>query len=126
MEIKAAVQTLGALAQETRLGIFRLLVEAGPSGMAAGEIGAELGLPPATLSFHLKELSRAALVTPKNEGRFIFYAANFSQMTDLLDFMMTNCCARDGNTAPCAPASACKPALKPATFVTLATSRSTQ
>ena len=109
MEIKDAVQTLAALAQETRLGIFRLLVEAGPSGMAAGEIGAELNLAPATLSFHLKELSRATLVTAKNEGRFIFYAANFAQMTQLLSFMTTNCCARDGTTAVCAPVSNCTP-----------------
>lgn len=98
MEINDAVQSLAALAQATRLRVFRLLVEAGPSGIAAGEIGAELDLAPATLSFHLKELARAQLVSARQDGRFIFYAANFTQMTALMGFLMTNCCTRSGET----------------------------
>ena len=96
METKTAVRALAALAQETRLGIFRLLVEAGPTGMAAGEIGAELEIPPATLSFHLKELSNAELVGARQEGRFIFYSAHFEQMGTLVGFLTESCCARDG------------------------------
>ena len=107
MEAKSVVGALAALAQETRLGIFRLLVEAGPTGMAAGEIGAELKIPPATLSFHLKELSHADLVTARQDGRFIFYSANFEQMGALVGFLTENCCARDGTTCP--PAASCRP-----------------
>ena len=106
MEIKRATKALGALAQETRLGIFRLLVEAGPTGMAAGEIAAELSLAPATLSFHLKELSHAELVAARQDGRFIFYSASFGRMTELVAFLTENCCERDG--VSCAPAS-CAP-----------------
>lgn len=103
-----AVQRLGALAQETRLAVYRLLVQQGPSGMAAGEIAAALGLSPATLSFHLKELHHAALVLPRQQGRFIFYAADFAAMDALLAFLTENCCAVDGTT--CTPADACQPA----------------
>src|SRR5882672_8379324 len=107
MESKTAVRALAALAQETRLGIFRLLVEAGPTGMSAGEIGAELKIAPATLSFHLKELSHADLVAARQEGRFIFYSANFDQMGALVAFLTENCCTRDG--IACAPAANCRP-----------------
>ena len=107
METNAAVGALAALAQETRLGIFRLLVEAGPTGLAAGEVGAELEIAPATLSFHLKELSHAGLVVARQEGRFIFYSANFEQMGALVGFLTENCCARDG--LDCAPAACCAP-----------------
>ncbi len=106
METKLVAKALAALAQETRLGIYRLLVEAGPTGMAAGEIAADLKIPAATLSFHLKELSHAELVAARQDGRFIFYSANFVRMTELVGFLTENCCERDG--VSCAPAS-CAP-----------------
>jgi ArsR family transcriptional regulator len=92
METKSAVTALAALAQETRLSIFRLLVEAGPEGIAAGAIGEKLEVPAATLSFHLKELSRAGLVTSRPESRFIYYMADFAHMTALMTFLTQNCC----------------------------------
>src|SRR5579864_7887013 len=101
METKTAVTSLAALAQETRLAIFRLLVERGPSGMAAGEISAELKLAPATLSFHLKELSHAGLAVARPEGRYVFYSADFARMNDLVGYLTDNCCARDGTS--CGP-----------------------
>lgn len=113
MESKIAVQALAALAQETRLAVFRLLVQAGPTGMAAGEIGAELDIAPATLSFHLKELSHAGLVAARQDGRYIFYSANFGQMGALVAFLTENCCTRDGMS--CLPAS-CRPSKTDATF----------
>lgn len=102
MKIKGAIQALSALAQESRLAIFRLLVEHGPAGLTVSKIGARLGIPPATLSFHLKELSHADLVTARQEGRFIFYSANFKTMTGLLSFLSENCCG--GNSGLCGPA----------------------
>lgn len=92
MEIKSAVTALAALAQDTRLSVFRLLVQAGPEGLAAGELGEELDVPAATLSFHLKELSRASLVSSRQQGRFIYYAANFGHMAALMSFLTQNCC----------------------------------
>jgi len=92
MEITAAVTALAALAQETRLSIFRLLVEAGPEGIAAGRIGEALEVPPATLSFHLKELARAGLVSARQDGRHIYYAADFPHMAALMTFLTRNCC----------------------------------
>jgi ArsR family transcriptional regulator len=110
MDAKAVVASLAALAQESRLTIYRLLVEAGPTGLAVGEIGAAVRVAPATLSFHLKELFHAGLVTTRQEGRFVFYSANYTRMNTLLGYLTENCCARDGvDCAPsCAP-SACKP-----------------
>lgn len=102
MEIKDAIKALAALAQESRLAIFRLLVECGPAGLPVGKIGAQLGIAPATLSFHLKELSHADLVTARQEGRFIFYSAHFGTMNGLLAFLTENCCA--GNAGLCSPA----------------------
>ncbi|UXY15894.1 metalloregulator ArsR/SmtB family transcription factor [Chitiniphilus purpureus] len=93
MESKAAVARLAALAQDTRLSIFRLLITAGPQGMAVGRIGEALGVAPATLSFHLKELARAQLVSSRQESRFIFYSANYAAMNELLGFLTENCCA---------------------------------
>jgi len=90
---KLVVKALAALAHETRLAIFRLLVVAGPEGMAAGEIAKQLGLSPSSLSFHLKDLSHADLVKPRQESRFIFYTANFEAMTGLIGFLTENCCA---------------------------------
>ena len=101
METKRAVQALGALAQETRLTVFRLLVEAGPAGMAAGDIAAELDLPPATLSFRLAQLANAGLVRGRQDGRFIYYAPDFAAMNGLVGFLTENCCAR-GRCAPVA------------------------
>jgi|SRR5882672_6054429 len=95
------VTALAALAQTTRLAVFRALVQQGPSGLAAGEIASKLGIAPATLSFHLKELSRAGLVLARQDGRFIFYAADFSAMNELLEFLTENCCAAD--CATCGP-----------------------
>jgi DNA-binding transcriptional ArsR family regulator len=92
METKQAVQALSALAQDTRLGIFRLLVQAGPDGMAAGQIGEKLDLPPATLSFHLAGLTRAGLAQSRPEGRFVFYSADFQAMNALVGFLSDNCC----------------------------------
>lgn len=92
MEITQAVTALAALAQETRLSIFRLLVEAGPDGQSAGRIGEKLEVPAATLSFHLKELSRAGLVSARQEKQFIYYAVDFEHMAELMTFLTENCC----------------------------------
>ena len=108
MKSTDVVNALAALAQDTRLGVFRLLVQQGPSGMAAGEIAERLGIAPATLSFHLKELTHAGLVTARQAGRFVFYAARFDAMNGLLAYLTENCCAADcGSGATCAPATAC-------------------
>ena len=100
MKAQEAVRALTALAQEKRLAIFRLLVEAGPTGLAAGEIAASVGVPPATLSFHLKELAHAGLIASRQDGRFVFYSANYGRMNTLLAFLTENCCARDGVCRP--------------------------
>jgi ArsR family transcriptional regulator len=92
METKQAVQALSALAQDTRLGIFRLLVQAGPEGMPAGQIGEKLDLPPATLSFHLAGLTRAGLAHSRQEGRFVIYSADYAAMNALVGFLSENCC----------------------------------
>jgi len=92
VETREAVAALGALAQDTRLSIFRLLVQAGPEGVAAGQIAEALDVPAATLSFHLKELAHASLVSSRQEGRFIYYSADFAQMAALMSFLTQNCC----------------------------------
>jgi DNA-binding transcriptional ArsR family regulator len=92
MEKQVAIDAFGALAQETRLDIFRLLVEAGPTGLAAGEIGEALGVPAATLSFHLKELRTAGMVASHRRGRSLIYAADFMVVDGLIAFLMRNCC----------------------------------
>ncbi len=99
-----AVQALSALAQGTRLAIFRQLVQAGPSGMAAGSIGDKLDLPPATLSFHLAGLARAGLADSRQDGRFVYYSANFPNMNRLVGYLTENCCGG----AACTPV-ACQP-----------------
>ena len=99
MNTPDALAALAALAQESRLAIFRFLVVLGPEGMAATKIGEQLGIPPSSLSFHLKELTRAGLIKPRQESRFIIYAANFDQMNTLISFLNENCCG--GN--PCSP-----------------------
>lgn len=100
MEMTSAVTALSALAQEWRLAAYRLLVQAGPGGLAAGEIAARLGLAPATLSFHLSQLEHAGLVTSNRSGRRIIYAADFGRMQGIVDFLTENCCG--GDAAACA------------------------
>lgn len=92
METQEAVTALGALAQETRLSIFRLLIAVGPEGIPAGQLAEKLDVAAATLSFHLKELSHSRLVTSRQEGRFIYYMANFEAMAALMSFLTQNCC----------------------------------
>lgn len=104
MDLKDAVKALGALAQESRLTVFRMLVEAGPEGMSPGVIGERTGIPPATLSFHLKELANAGLVSSRPAGRFILYAPRFDQMAALLAFLTHDCCG--GHPELCMPAAA--------------------
>lgn len=95
MEITQAIVPLAALAQHTRLAIYRLLVQAGHDGLSVGEIGATVKSAGATLSFHLAQLTHAELIVPRHEGRFIFYCANYARMNDLLAFLTANCCAGD-------------------------------
>jgi ArsR family transcriptional regulator, arsenate/arsenite/antimonite-responsive transcriptional repressor len=92
MEMMQAIDALSALAQETRLQVQRLLVEAGPQGLSAGRIGEELDLPPATLSFHLAHLARAGLAHGRQEGRFVIYSADFQAMNALVGYLTENCC----------------------------------
>jgi DNA-binding transcriptional ArsR family regulator len=92
METKGALAALSALAQETRLEVFRLLVRAGPTGLAAGAVAERIGVQPATLSFHLRELERAGLLTARRESRQIFYAPDFRGMRALLAFLTEDCC----------------------------------
>lgn len=105
MKIKNAVEALSALAQESRLSIFRLLVQAGKEGVAAGAIGEKLGIPGATLSFHLKELTHAKLIKSRTEGRYVIYSASFTEMDKLIAYLTENCCA--GDAAQCAPRKTC-------------------
>jgi len=108
MEKTDAVAALAALAQDNRLDVFRLLVQAGPEGMTAGAIAEALALPPNTLTFHFDRLRMAGLATVRREGRSMIYAAQFETMNALLGFLTENCCGG----ARCAPAAACKPARK--------------
>lgn len=96
MEIQNAVAALAALAQKTRLEVFRLLVRAGPEGLAAGEIAEALDVPPATLSFHLKELKGAGIVRCERDGRSLVYSPDFGMMNELLSFLTKNCCRENG------------------------------
>lgn len=102
METKKVLLALAALAQESRLAVFRLLVQVGPEGMAATKIGEQLNIPPSSLSFHLKELSHADLVESRQAGRFVIYSANITTMNQMLGFLTENCCG--GN--PCTPIQA--------------------
>jgi len=99
MELYDAVAALGALAQDTRLAVFRHLVKIGPSGAPAGSVAAALGVPAPTLSFHLKELERAGLVTQRRASRNVIYAADYAGMRALLVYLTKDCCA--GNPAVC-------------------------
>jgi DNA-binding transcriptional ArsR family regulator len=93
MEPQEVISALAALAQETRLEMFRLLVQAGPEGLAVGEIGDELGIPGATLSFHLKELKNAGLLRCEREGRSLIYSSDCEAMAELVGYLTKNCCA---------------------------------
>jgi len=100
MKLAQVVKALSALAQPTRLALYRLLVARGPEGMAAGQVAEKLKVSPATLSFHFKTLSHAGLIESKQEGRFIYYAANYTVMNDMLAYLTENCCG--GDQAACA------------------------
>jgi DNA-binding transcriptional ArsR family regulator len=108
MEKRDAVTALAALAQDNRLDVFRLLVQAGPEGMPAGAVAEALDLAPNTLTFHFDRLRMAGLVTVRREGRSMIYAARFETMNNLVGFLTENCCGG----VSCAPAAACKPARK--------------
>ena len=104
-ETKRALAELSALAQESRLAVFRLLVEHGPDGLSAGAIAEKLALAPPTLSFHLKELHQAGLIVPRQDGRFIWYRADFDAMNGLVAYLTENCCASSTACDPdCLPA----------------------
>lgn len=107
MDIQSAVTQLSSLAQEARLSIFRLLVQAGVEGLPAGSIAANLNIPASTLSFHLKELSRAGLIHSQQVSRFIYYTANYVTMNDLLAYLTENCCA--GKIECCSNITICQP-----------------
>lgn len=102
MKMKDAIEALAALAQESRLAVFRLLVREGPDGLAAGAIADRIGIPAPTLSFHLNQLNAAGLVISRRDGRSIIYAANYAGMRDLLAFLVDDCC--QGRPELCAPA----------------------
>jgi ArsR family transcriptional regulator, arsenate/arsenite/antimonite-responsive transcriptional repressor len=108
MEKTDAVAALAALAQDNRLDVFRLLVQAGPAGLSAGAVAEALDLAPNTLTFHFDRLRNAGLVSARRDGRSIIYAARYEAMNDLIGFLTENCCGG----VPCAPAVACKPARK--------------
>jgi ArsR family transcriptional regulator len=103
MKSAQVVKALSALAQPTRLALYRLLVARGPEGMAAGKVAEKLKVSPATLSFHFRTLSHAGLIESRQEGRFIYYAANFAAMNGMLAFLTDNCCG--GNPDACKPKS---------------------
>jgi len=104
-----AIAALGALAQETRLQLFRLLVTCGPAGMSAGNIAERLATPPSSLSFHLQQLTHAGLINQRRLGRNLIYSAEYGAMNDLLAYLTENCCS---GSAACAPVS--NPAAMPA------------
>ena len=110
METKGVLKALAALSQEHRLAVFRLLVEHAPEGLAAGAIAERLSLAPATLSFHLKELSYAGLIASRQDGRFIWYRADVDAMNGLVRYLTENCCrASSVCDAACVPAGAPRP-----------------
>ena len=111
MKTVEVVEALAALAQESRLALFRLLVNRGPEGYTPGQLVDKLGLPGPTLSFHLKELQRADLIQSRRDGRFLYYSPNFARMNALLGFLTENCCVlADKDCAPaCEPAAVSQP-----------------
>lgn len=100
MNTTEVLAALAAIAQESRLAVFRLLVQAGPDGMAASRIAEQLGIAPSSLSFHLKELAHARLIASRSEGRFVIYHANVDVMNGLIGYLTENCCGG----VPCGPA----------------------
>jgi ArsR family transcriptional regulator, arsenate/arsenite/antimonite-responsive transcriptional repressor len=108
MDSSQTVQALAALAHETRLALYRMLVERGPDGLPAGVIAERLGLPPSSLTFHVQHLHRAGLVTQRRVGRQLLYAADFSVMNDLVSYLTENCCGRELAGQVCT--TACEPA----------------
>jgi ArsR family transcriptional regulator, arsenate/arsenite/antimonite-responsive transcriptional repressor len=107
MNQNRAIAALGALAQDTRLALFRLLVTAGPNGLSAGTIAERLGVAPSSLSFHLQQLLHAGLVTQRRLSRQLIYAAEYGAMNELLAYLTENCCGRDASCAPaCNPGNA--------------------
>ncbi len=105
MNSNQAVQSLGALAHDTRLAVYRILVERGPDGLSAGVIAERLGIPPSSLTFHVQHLHRAGLITQRRLSRQLFYAADFTTMNGLVSFLTENCCG--GGASACLPA--CRP-----------------
>lgn len=107
MKTKEVVPALSALAQENRLDVFRLLVQAGPDGLPAGRVAETLDIPAPTLSFHLAQLKHAGLVQVRRDGRSLIYAANYRRMNDLIAYLTENCCGVDAGqqAIACAPAS---------------------
>src|SRR5580693_9580852 len=109
MDDKHAIAALGALAQETRLALFRLLVTCGPAGLPAGALAERLGVQPSFLSFHLAQLVHAGLITQRRLSRQLIYSAEYSAMNALLAYLTENCCGRDTVSAPmCDPAVGCR------------------
>ena len=106
MKITQATAALAALAQESRLRVFRLLVKAGPNGLPAGQIAAKLKIPPATLSFHFKELSNAGLLVSRKQGRSVIYSMDVRGIKGLMGFLMEDCC--QGNPELCGVANCCE------------------
>ena len=108
MKSKQAIDSLSALAQESRLAIFRMLVKRGPDGYTPTQLGEKLSVTATTLSFHLKELQRAGLIDVRRNGRFLYYRPNFAHMSQLIEFLTENCCALadQGCGSQCAPAAA--------------------
>jgi len=116
VEKEAALTALDALSQETRLDLFRLLVTVGPDGLSAGVIAHRLGVLPASLTFHLKELQHAGLIAQRRLGRQLIYSAEYGAMNDLLGYLTENCCGRGVSTTPvCDPAASCCAIPKPDT-----------
>ena len=101
MKPAQVVKALAALAQPTRLAVYRLLVARGPEGVAAGQVAEKLKVAPATLSFHFRALSHAGLIESRQEGRFIYYVANFAAMNEMVAYLTENCCG--GDAAACQP-----------------------
>ena len=103
MKTSDALKALAALSQETRLGIYRLLVQEGPEGVAVGSIAERMDVAGATLSFHLKEMVHAGLVATRQEGRFIYCSANYAVMNSLMGYLTENCCQGQNCIASCTP-----------------------
>ena len=117
MKTPAVIEALSALAHEHRLAVYRLLVQRGPEGLAAGAIGERVGLVPSSLTFHLQNLQRAGLITQRRESRQLIYSADFTAMNGLVGYLTENCCGNSGAQCPpaCAPAQPAKAVKRTAT-----------